>query len=1093
MSLLEELQDKGATIAWSSTPAHANLIALGTKDSGGVGFDDYGGVLELHMLNLSGPGPASTLMGKVKTSARFATLAWSEMATKQEFSYGIVAGGMSDGTVNVWDPAKLVANHATPKLTSLQQHSGPVTGLAFNPHKSSSHLLASGGADASVFVMSLDRPEQPNVFVPAPPPSATKHSAEVTKCAWNSQVGHILATGSGNGQCIVWDLRQKKPWCELRDAARGAIADVAWNPDQGLHILTASGDDNNPVLKLWDLRSSTSLPLATLQGHSQGVLSVAWCPTDASLLMSCAKDNRTLMWDLYKLQPVYELPSGGSAAGTSGSGAGDNQMFGGLGNAASNRRYQVQWSPQIPAVIATCSFDRKVQVFSMAGARNSSGRPPKWLNRPCGASFGFGGKLVRFSKASEKSQPKVVRIQTVRQDTKLVSSSQSFEQALSTKELKVFCKQKEVQARTSHERHIWQFMQVIFETNAREQLLTHLGFDAETIAAEIASYEPSKSSAPSPKDIGGKLEAVTLATPPVTNGTEGPAAPAGAAGLFQPAVKASGGGQTGALSEETEKLIKRALLVGNFEAAVDCCLAAGNMADALLLASCGGADLWAKTQAAYFERGAQERSYLTIVSAIIKSELTELVEKSDLSKWQETLAILSTYAKSEEFATLCEALADRLESQAMDRPSANLCYMCAVNVPKTISMWADELHAAAVRSGAAGRGKGSSVDPTSLQEFVEKVTIFRQADEGVALEESASALFAQYAGMLAAEGEMQTAAKYIAGSSDKECAILQDRLFHAAGGVGMPPPFPFDPNDVAISTSPAQVQMQPLGSTATSTAAAAAASFSSPGPGMPGSSGGGASFAAATPAAPATELPLPQGWTQMIDPSSGAYYYHNQNTGATQWERPAPVPVVHHPAPPQNLPTAPSQASTAAAGGGMFAARPGGLPSLQQSPSMASHPSVMQPNVMQPSVMQPSVMQPSAMQPSVMQPSVMQPSVMQSGVPASSVPAPAAPVPAPALTPAEAIAAASAVGGESCAVVQSVQSLIGHLEKMPLNPSQKKMLAEVSKASHVLFCKIAEGAVEADIVSKVNSFFHQLAARDIHGAMTIHQVSDDSC
>jgi WD40 repeat protein len=44
------------------------------------------------------------------------------------------------------------------------------------------------------------------------------------------------------------------------------VSDVAWNPDQGLHLVTSSGDDKNPVLKLWDLRSSTSLPLATLQG-----------------------------------------------------------------------------------------------------------------------------------------------------------------------------------------------------------------------------------------------------------------------------------------------------------------------------------------------------------------------------------------------------------------------------------------------------------------------------------------------------------------------------------------------------------------------------------------------------------------------------------------------------------------------------------------------------------------------------------------------------------------------------------------------------------------------------------------------------------
>lgn len=58
--------------------------------------------------------------------------------------------------------------------------------------------------------------------------------------------------------------------CELRDPSGGCVSDVSWNPDQGLHLVTASGEDKNPVLKLWDLRSSTSLPLATLQGHTEG-------------------------------------------------------------------------------------------------------------------------------------------------------------------------------------------------------------------------------------------------------------------------------------------------------------------------------------------------------------------------------------------------------------------------------------------------------------------------------------------------------------------------------------------------------------------------------------------------------------------------------------------------------------------------------------------------------------------------------------------------------------------------------------------------------------------------------------------------------
>ena len=176
------------------------------------------------------------------------------------------------------------------------------------------------------------------------------------------------------------------------------MSDVVWNPDQGLHLVTASGEDKNPVIKLWDLRSSTSLPLATLQGHTEGILSVSWCPTDPSLLLSCGKDNRTILWDLFHLQPVYELPSTQQQYPTDGiSGSMDQQnVFGGFASSAGSRRHHVSWSPCLPGVISASSFDRKVQFFSLTGAKSKIGRAPKWLRRPIGASFGFGGKLVSF-------------------------------------------------------------------------------------------------------------------------------------------------------------------------------------------------------------------------------------------------------------------------------------------------------------------------------------------------------------------------------------------------------------------------------------------------------------------------------------------------------------------------------------------------------------------------------------------------------------------------------------------------------------------------------------------------------------------------
>jgi protein transport protein SEC31 len=44
---------------------------------------------------------------------------------------------------------------------------------------------------------------------------------------------------------------------------------------------------------------------------------------------------------------------------------------------------------------------------------------------------------------------------------------------------------------------------------------------------------------------------------------------------------------------------------------------------------------------------------------IIISDVTYLFMSSDLERWQETLAVLSTYGKTEEFAQLCGVLGRR--------------------------------------------------------------------------------------------------------------------------------------------------------------------------------------------------------------------------------------------------------------------------------------------------------------------------------------------------------------------------------------------------------------------------------------------------
>lgn len=235
--------------------------------------------MDLYDLDLS-TGDEPRLLGSVKTEARFSSVSWSPETLGGKYPLGILAGGMENGVINIWNPKAIMENQPSIIRTIKGHANGPVKALQFNPLKLSQ--LATGGCDGKVLIVNLDTSDE--AFMPC---DTTQQHAQITAVAWNSQVSHIVASAAADGTVAVWDLKSKKEWCELRcEQAGQAVSDLAWNPTEGLHLLTASADDRNPVIKLWDLRSSTGMPLTTLTGHSQGILKIAWCPHDEHLLLS---------------------------------------------------------------------------------------------------------------------------------------------------------------------------------------------------------------------------------------------------------------------------------------------------------------------------------------------------------------------------------------------------------------------------------------------------------------------------------------------------------------------------------------------------------------------------------------------------------------------------------------------------------------------------------------------------------------------------------------------------------------------------------------------------------------------------------------
>ena len=305
---------------------------------------------------------------------------------------------------------------------------------------------------------------------------------------------------------------------------------------------------------------------------------------------------------------VAELPNDQDDASASAAAAQQQQsasnVYGTSLSSSQSKRYDIQWSPLLRGVVSTCSFDRKVQAHSALSATTKTGRAPKWLKTSSGVSFGFGGTVVSFG-ATHRG----VTLGSTIEEPQLRAASDKFEQAIAGGDYSGYCDSMAQQAKAKGDKYgtqLWGFMKIVFQSNAREQLLQYLGFDPDDIKQAAMDFEDND-------------------------------AANGVAGLSL---------DSKTMSKEAEAAVKQSLLVGNFEAAVECCFRSGNMADALMLASVGGAELWAKTQAEFLARETKKRPFLSIINAIVQGNLVDLVNSSNPAEWHETLAILSTYGKS---------------------------------------------------------------------------------------------------------------------------------------------------------------------------------------------------------------------------------------------------------------------------------------------------------------------------------------------------------------------------------------------------------------------------------------------------------------
>ncbi|KAK5684567.1 protein transport protein S31 [Elasticomyces elasticus] len=796
MVRLRELQ-RTAVFAFSpSTSGSAPLIVTGTR--AGAVSDDFSTetTLELWDLKLDEAGsgqedgeelePLATLT----TDSGFNDVSWSEPSA--EYPLGLIAAALENGSVDIYDAAKLKSGDVdTARLTRTTKHGGSVKALQFNPHRPL--LLASVGSKAEIHLYDFSSSTtSPTTFRLG----ASAARADDIECLdWNKQekTSHILATGSTGGLVTVWDVKQKKDILTLNNLGRKSVSAVAWDPSESTRLATASDNDADPCVHLWSLRQ-TGAPERSLQGHELGVLGLAWY-------------NQTICWSAKTGEKL-----GSFAAG-------------------SNWAFQTAWCPSNPSLIASASFDGKVLVTSIqetnakqneekAAATNqaldgedffakATSQPqlgtqafslphaPKWLARPSSIAFGFGGKLVRMSRDGKAGKSRVI-VERFAGDDRIGEEATKFEERLKSGDLAGICESKIEEAKSEEEKADWRVLETLHAGRSRKKLREYVGFadeekdevDELSKGVEGLGVNGDKKEVEDDDDFFAKGASKSaeeddgddafLANLSDSDKKDGPPF-----SIFTSS------------DSEADKSITRALLLGNFEQALDVCLKEEDrLSDAFMIAVCGGQKCIGKAQAAYLKQRGSERggpNYLRLLRSVVGKDLWDLVRHADLENWREVMATLCTYADEKEFGGLCEGLGDRLLAEGREggdgvdggvdggrRKDATFCFLAAGKLEKVVGNWVLELREgekAALESGEGVGGEevdGFEVHARCLQGFVEKVSVFRhvtkfkdeaggkvEGGEGWKLAELYR-LYKEYADILAGQGVLGQAERYLA-------------------------------------------------------------------------------------------------------------------------------------------------------------------------------------------------------------------------------------------------------------------------------------------------------------------------------------------
>lgn len=363
-------------------------------------------------------------------------------------------------------------------------------------------------------------------------------------------------------------------------------------------------------------------------------------------------------------------------------------------------------------------------------------KAPKWLTRPVSAAWGWGGQLVTV----RRDKPGSVEVSTVSLEFGDRASRLYHATITGSASISEYCSwiaQSGLDGvTTSTDKQTWNVLGNLVG-GGRSDLVASLGYDASAPAGTLT---------PVLETLVKDSEAKMVKRSGVS----------GAFHLFKRASSSAGGSIAPSKADsQVDTIITRALILGDFDTAVQACLASDRLSDALAIAaSSPDPNLLDQTRASYFERVSGARPYIRLLGGIVATSLPggtsdeqsdggiggivdSCILESAEETWKDLLCLLCTYGGSDDakFRAEVARLAARLDqreyvpgtfaspgkaSDELDRRTASmLCHLLAGDLDTVLSVWSEA-------PGLDGK-LGKTRHLAALQSLVERVLVFTHA------------------------------------------------------------------------------------------------------------------------------------------------------------------------------------------------------------------------------------------------------------------------------------------------------------------------------------------------------------------------------